>query len=38
MLKLAHKNLDVYKIALQLVREVYQITKGFPKEEKFCFN
>ncbi len=35
MLKLAHKNLEVYKIALQLVKEVYQITKGFPKEEQY---
>jgi four helix bundle protein len=35
MLSLAHKNLDVYNIALQLVKEVYKITKAFPKEEQF---
>jgi four helix bundle protein len=35
MLQLAHKNLDVYKIALQLVKEVYLLTRTFPKEEQF---
>ena len=35
MLQLAHKNLDVYKIALQLVKEVYQLTRTFPKDEQF---
>lgn len=35
MLQLSHKNLDVYKIALQLVKEVYNLTKTFPKEEQF---
>lgn len=35
MLQLAHKNLDVYKIALELVKEVYQLTRSFPKEEQF---
>ena len=35
MLNLAHKNLEVYKIALNLVKEVYLHTKTFPKEEQF---
>jgi four helix bundle protein len=35
MLQLSHKNLEVYKIALQLVKEVYNLTKTFPKEEQF---
>ena len=35
MLELSHKNLEVYKIALQLVKEVYAITKIFPKEEQY---
>ena len=35
MLQLSHKNLEVYKIALQLVKEVYAITKTFPKEEQY---
>lgn len=35
MLKLAHKNLEVYQIALLLVKEVYRVTNKFPKEEQF---
>jgi four helix bundle protein len=35
MLNLAHKQLDVYKIGLKLVQEVYNLTKIFPKEEQF---
>ena len=35
MLQLAHKNLEVYKISLGLMREVYQLTRKFPKEEQF---
>ena len=35
MLNLAHKELEVYTIALQLVKEVYQLTKAFPKEEQY---
>ena len=35
MLQLAHKNLEVYKIAMNLVKEVYQLTRNFPKEEQF---
>lgn len=35
MLTLAHKNLEVYRLALVLVREVYQLTRRFPKEEQY---
>ncbi len=35
MLNLSHKNLDVYRIALTLLKDVYQATKGFPKDEQF---
>lgn len=34
-LKLAHKDLDVWKYAKQLVVEIYRITQSFPKEELF---
>jgi len=35
MLNLSHKKLDVYNICLQFVKEVYQLTKLYPKEEQF---
>ena|SRR6478735_5262947 len=35
MLNLLHKNLDVYKVALLLMKEVYHITKNFPVEERY---
>ena len=35
MLELAHKKLEVYKISLMLVKEVYKLTAGFPDSEKF---
>ena len=35
MLQLAHKKLDVYAIALNLTKEIYELTKSFPKEEQF---
>lgn len=35
MLQLSHKKLDVYQIALKLVKEVYAITQTFPPEERF---
>jgi four helix bundle protein len=35
MLNLSHKNLDVYQIALNLLKKVYQLTKHLPKEEQF---
>lgn len=35
MLELSHKNLEVYKTALLLVKEIYAVTKTFPKEEQY---
>jgi len=35
MLNLSHKNLDVYKISLTLLTEIYRITNQYPPEEKF---
>src|SRR6476646_4730638 len=35
MLNLSHKQLDVYQISLKLVKEVYNATKQFPKEEQY---
>lgn len=35
MLNLSHKKLEVYKISLQLIKEVYRATRSFPKEEQF---
>ena len=35
MLNLSHKKLDVYVIAMKLVKEVYRISKGFPAEERY---
>ncbi|HMK26583.1 MAG TPA: four helix bundle protein [Chitinophagaceae bacterium] len=35
MLSLSHKNLDVYKISLNLVEEIYKSTRSFPKEEQY---
>lgn len=30
-----HKKLDVWQMAMDLVIEIYRITKSFPKEEKY---
>jgi four helix bundle protein len=30
-----YKNLDVWKVSMQLVKEIYLLTKKFPKEELF---
>src|SRR5688572_20695804 len=35
MLILSHKTLDVYKISLLLLNEVYSITETFPAKEQF---
>jgi len=35
MLDLSHKNLNVYKISLKLVEEIYKATRTFPKEELY---
>ena len=35
MLKLNHKNLDVWKLSVKLVSTIYIITSNYPKEELF---
>jgi len=35
MLKLNHKNLDVWRLAIKLVSSIYRITSNYPKEELF---
>jgi four helix bundle protein len=35
MLNLNHKKLTVWKRSIELVKEIYLITKRFPKEEKY---
>ena len=30
-----HKELDIWKLSINLVEEIYKLTKNFPKEEKF---
>ena len=30
-----HKDLDVWKLSIQLVKDIYQLTSKFPSEEKF---
>ena len=35
MLKLNHKNLEIWKQSVLLVKEIYRATKEFPKEEQF---
>ena len=35
MLNLSHKNLEVYKMSLNLIEEVYKATKSFSKEELY---
>jgi len=34
-LKLRHHELDAWKTAVELVREVYDLTTGFPAQERF---
>lgn len=31
----AHEQLEVWKVAMQLVKSVYELTAGFPGEERF---
>ena len=33
--KTTHKDLDVWKLSIQLVKDIYQLTSKFPSEEKF---
>jgi four helix bundle protein len=35
MLKLSHKNLDIWKFSLDLLLNIYKLTKRFSKEETF---
>ena len=35
MPNLSHKNLEVYKLSLLMVKEIYQQTKQYPPEERF---
>ncbi len=35
MLNLSHKDLLVYKMALQLVRDIYTLTNSFPRNEQY---
>jgi four helix bundle protein len=35
MLKLNHKKLDVWKVSVELVKEIYLMTDNFPIQEKF---
>jgi four helix bundle protein len=35
MLLLDHKKLDVWKFSMEILKEVYQISKKFPAEEKY---
>jgi len=34
-MKLRHHELDAWKVAVELVREVYDLTTGFPAQERF---
>jgi four helix bundle protein len=35
MLKLSHKNLEIWKLSISLVKEIYNLTRTFPKEEQY---
>lgn len=35
MLNLSHKGLIVYKISLEMIKDIYRATRAFPKEEQF---
>lgn len=35
MLNLSHKNLDVWKNAMELVTEIYKLTEDFPRNELY---
>lgn len=35
MLKISHKNLDVWRRSIDLVKEIYLVTNNFPEAEKF---
>ena len=33
-----HKDLNVYKVSIEFVTEIYKLTENFPKEEKYGLN
>ena len=35
MLELKHKKLDVWRVGMEFVKEIYVITEGFPVNEKY---
>ena len=35
MLNLSHKNLNVWKSSMNLISEIYRLTKAYPKEELY---
>ena len=35
MTKTTHKDLDVWKLSIRFVKDIYQLTSKFPSEEKF---
>lgn len=35
MLTLNHKKLDIWKTGIALVKEIYNLTESFPKDERF---
>jgi len=35
MLKLNHKQLDVWKASVELVKEIYKLNSTFPKDEQY---
>ncbi|HMS65950.1 MAG TPA: four helix bundle protein [Ignavibacteria bacterium] len=35
MLKLNHKNLEVWKVSMKVIHSIYSLTENFPKKEVF---
>ena len=35
MLELSHKKLEVYKLSMCLVKDIYELTESFPKHELY---
>jgi four helix bundle protein len=35
MLNLSHKNLNVWKLSMNLISEIYKLTKSYPKDELY---
>ncbi len=33
----SHKDLDVYRIAFETSMEIFELTKSFPKDEKYFY-